>query len=113
MAQFDDVASHPAVAAGFGAFVSLILARKMTILQSLLSWLAGFICAIYLAPAVINSWPVLAASVGAGGIHFAVGAFGLQLTAMLYDFIAVIRENPKATLTAVFDILLKRKGDDK
>jgi hypothetical protein len=113
VSQFDEVAGHPAVAAGFGAFVSLILARKMTALQSLLSWLAGFFCAIYLAPAVINGWPNVSSWVGAGGIHFAVGAFGLQLTAMLYDFIAVIRENPKATLTAVFDILLKRKADDK
>ncbi|MCA3067479.1 MAG: hypothetical protein ING73_11230 [Rhodocyclaceae bacterium] len=110
MAQFDDVAGHPAVAAGFGAFVSLVLARKMTALQSLISWLAGFFCAIYIAPAVINGWPDMAKWVGAGGIYFAVGAFGLQFTAMLYDVISVIRENPRATLTAVFDILLKRKG---
>lgn len=109
MQQFDEVTTHPAFVAGAGAFVSLILARKMTAIQAVLAWVAGWCCAYYLAPFVITYFGLTteAQKIGSG---FLIGAFGLQITAMIYDVIGVIRENPRATLTAVVDILLKRKG---
>ena len=102
----NDVAAHPAVAAGFGAFVSLILARKMTTAQALLAWVAGFGCAMYISPIVVGHFQSLAAY--ERGVTFTVGVFGLQLAAIAYDVLIIVRENPRASLAALFDALMKR-----
>ena len=109
--QYDDIIKHPAIAAALGAFVSLALARKMTILQALLSWMAGWSCAVYLAPALMLWSPTLAQS--EPGTAFLVGAFGLQIVAIFYDICVVLREDPKATLGMVIDVLQRKKGNDK
>jgi len=111
MTQFDDTINHPVVAGGLGAFVSLILARKMTAPQALLSWIAGFACAIYLAPVLIVWWPWLGKS--AAGTTFAVGMFGLQIVAIFYDICVVLKDDPQATISMVLDVLRRKRSDDK
>ena len=107
MAQPDDITNHPAIAAAAGAFVSMVLARKMTPLQALVSWCSGFLCAWYGTSLLIGWLPWLLPY--ERGATFVVGVFGLQIVAVIYDVGVVLREDPKATLMAVVDILLKRK----
>ena len=111
MTQFEDVTNHPAFAGGVGAFVSLILSRKMTWTQSVLAWLAGWACAVYLAPILMN-WSALMAS-GGGGTSFLVGAFGFQVIGIFYDIFLVLRDDPRATLSMVIDILQRKGGAPK
>lgn len=107
--QVNAAAAHPIVAAGFGAFVSLVLARRMTPVQALIAWVAGFGCAIYLSPLIVAYWPWLANY--ERGVTFSVGVFGLQLTAIIFDLLIVIRENPRATASAAINLLLRRKAE--
>lgn len=107
MPDADELLNHPLTAAAAGSFVGMLFARQMTWPQAILAWLAGTLCAHYLAPAVVGYFDIAARSPLATA--FVVGAFGLQVVAIAYDALKVARENPGATLGMIVDILLKRK----
>ena len=67
-----------------GAAVSLkFLGAGLSRSQRLISFVAGFVCAIYVAPAVIELFNITGARVHSG-IEFLVGLFGLAVCRELF-----------------------------
>jgi hypothetical protein len=67
-----------------GAAVSLkFLGGELSRSQRLISFIAGFACAIYVAPAVIDLFNISGARVHSG-IEFLVGLFGLAVCRELF-----------------------------
>jgi hypothetical protein len=80
-----DISIVTVVAGGVGSFLSALKAKFITFKDTLISFLVGFGCAIYLAPLMITYFNLPDTVKMLGGVSFIVGFMGFQVSTAFTD----------------------------